>query len=104
MDTLKDLNSGRYLVSTESGSEYVIDLDRKTMLRLPAMDMSVDRSLRRDGQEIHVVALEECSVGRPMCLIVNLRLPGVVATTRRSTEVQSIEEIGEDIDIVWNKR
>lgn len=104
MDTLKNLNSGRYLVSTESGSQYVIDQDSWTMLRLPAMDMAVDRSLRRDGQEIHVVAIKDCTVGREMQLIVDLRLPGVVATKRRSTEVQSIQELGDEGDLVWDQR
>ena len=104
MESLKDVSTGRYLVTTISGSRYLIDLDKSTMLRMPAVDMAADHSLRRHGQEIHVVALKECSVGRPMWLIVNLRIPGVIATTRRSTEVQSIEDIGEDGDMVWDKR
>lgn len=104
METLMDASTGRYLVTTISGSRYLIDLDGSTLKRLPAFDLALDRSLRRDGQDIHIVAIKDCTVGREMQLIVDLRLPGVFATKRRSTEVRRIEALGEDIDMVWDKR
>lgn len=91
MRTLNGETAGRYFVSTESGSVYLVDLDRLMMSRLPAMDMSADRSLRRDGQSVDLISLVECSIGRPMNLIIDLHVPGVMRTTRRSTDVTAIE-------------
>ena len=100
METLMDVSTGRYLVTTISGSRYLIDMDKSTLRRLPALDLTLDRSLRHDGQDIYVVALKECTVGRAMELIIDLCVPGVFLTKRRSTEVQSIEALGEDINMV----
>jgi hypothetical protein len=98
MDTLNGTDSGRFLVVTSSESRYLIDLDDSTMRRFPAMDMAVDRALRRDGQSVEVVALKECTVGRPMVLLINLRVPGVLLTTRPTTDVRSIERMPEGAD------
>ncbi|KGJ79914.1 hypothetical protein GY21_03245 [Cryobacterium roopkundense] len=91
MHSLNSENTGRYLVTTGSGSVYLIDLDRSVMSRVPAMDMTADRSLRRDGQPVDIISLVQCSVGRPMNLIIDLHVPGVMRTTRRTTEVRAIE-------------
>lgn len=64
------------------------------MRRLPALDIAVDRSLRQDDEVIDVIALR-CSVGRPMLLIVNLHIPGTLFTRRRTTDVQSIDALGD---------
>jgi len=55
------------------------------------MDMTADRSLRRDGQCVDLISLTECSIGRPMNLIIDLHVPGVMRTTRRTTDVTAIE-------------
>ena len=92
MDSLSETRSGRFVVTTASNSRYLLDLDASTMRRLPALDMAVGRSLRRDGEVIDVIALR-CSIGRPMLLIVNLHVPGTLFTRRRTTDVRSTEAL-----------
>lgn len=99
MDTLNDMEYGRYLVTTVSGSRYVLDLTKFTMRRMPAMDMAQDRSLRRDGEIVDLLRVKDCTVGRPMHLILNLRLRGVMATSRRSTDVESIQPLADERDL-----
>jgi hypothetical protein len=65
---------------------------------VPALDMGVDRALRRDGQIVEIVSLKECTVGRPMVLIFNLCVPGVLFSTRSTTDVQSIEPVADGTD------
>lgn len=95
VDSLRETRSGRFVVTTTSKSRYLLDLDASTMRRLPALDIAVDRSLRRDGEVIDVIALR-CSVGRPMLLVVDLHIPGTLFTRRQTTEVRSIEAPGDD--------
>lgn len=94
MQSLNETRTGRFLVVTSSGSRYLIDLDASTLRRLPAMDMNVDRSLRRDGELIDVIALR-CCVGERMLLVIDLHIPGILFTRRPTTEVQSIEPVAE---------
>jgi hypothetical protein len=82
VDSLRETRSGRFIV----------DLDESTMRRLPALDMAVERSLRRDSEVIDVIALR-CSVGRPMLLIVDLHIHGALFTRRLTTDVRSIESL-----------
>jgi hypothetical protein len=90
VESLKETRYGRFVVTTTSDSRYLLDLNASTMRRLPALDMAVDRSLRRDSEVIDVIALR-CYVGRPMVLIVDLHIPGTLFTRRRTTDVRSIE-------------
>jgi hypothetical protein len=94
VDSLKEIRSGRFVVTTTSDSKYLLDLDASTMRRLPALDMAVDRSLRRDSEVIDVISLR-CSVGRPMLLVVNLHIPGILFTRRRTTDVRWIEALAD---------
>jgi len=90
----------RYLVVTVSGSRYLLDLNRSTMRRIAAMDMSMDRSLRRDGQLVDLVSVVDCTVGRRMQLVIDLHLPGVINTSRQTTDVESIRVlVGQDDDL-----
>ena len=93
--SLNGLSTGRYEVVTRSGSRYCIDLDRMTFTRLPAMDMAMDRSLRRDGEEAVLLELVDCTVGRSANLLINLDWPGVQFTVRRTTHVTSITQLEE---------
>lgn len=91
--TLEDSVPGRYEVITASGSRYVIDLHRMRLRRLPPVGGWADRTLRRDGAEISLLEVVACTVGREMVLLVDLCVPGVIATTRRTTPVMSIEPL-----------
>jgi hypothetical protein len=92
VDSLKEIRSGRFVVTTTSDSKYLLDLDASTLRRLPALDMTVDRSLRRDSEAVDVIALR-CSVGRPMLLIVDLHIRGALLTRRLTTDVRSIDAL-----------
>jgi hypothetical protein len=82
-----DTAHGRYLVLTASGSLYEIDLDQKTLCRRPSPgDLSQD-TLRRDGQNVELLELRECTVGRRMIVVIDLRWERVPSTTRVSTPV-----------------
>jgi hypothetical protein len=80
-----------YLIRTRSGSQQVINLDRMTICRIaPA---GAKRPLRQDDTEIDILFMGTCEVGRELILIVDLHLPGVTSTFRRTTEVMAIESL-----------
>ncbi|MBG6212677.1 hypothetical protein [Cryobacterium sp. CAN_C2] len=94
MSTLMDEVSGLYLVHTESGSTYSIDLDRQELCRMSTPDDPARvHGLRRDGSTVTLLDVLECTVGRPMHLLIDLAVPGVLATTRRTTPVTGIERV-----------
>lgn len=83
--------SGRFLVKTETGSSYVLDMSNQTLTRSDVGEESVE--LRRDGEAIPVVELIECKVGSPALLFLQIRDDGV-QTLRRTSPVVSIEAVG----------
>ena len=96
MRTLMDGVTGRFTVRTESGSTYLLDLDLCEMCRKPAADdPEREHGLRRDGCTVRLL---RCTVGCSMQLLVDLAVPGVDATTRRSTAVTAIERVSADLD------
>ena len=89
--TLAGATSGIYLIRTRSGSQQVINLDRKTICRIaPA---GTNRPLRQDDAEFDILFMGKCEVGRELILIVDLHLPGIASTFRRTTEVLSIQSL-----------
>ena len=88
------MKSGIYRVVT-AASTYIIDLDRKELTRTPNGEESVSAQLRRDNQTVSLVEIVIVRVGSPMLLLINLHVPGVEMTTRRTTMVQSIEELAQ---------
>ena len=91
--------TGRFTVRTESGSMYLLDLDLCEMCRIPATDdPEREHGLRRDGCAVRWLRIVECTVGRSMQLLIDLSVPGVAATTRRSTAVTAIERVTADLD------
>jgi hypothetical protein len=92
MSTLMGQVTGRFRIRTRSGSTYWLDLARHEMCRTPATDDPVRvHALRRDRSTVRLLRVVECSVGRSMQLLIDLAVPGVDATTRRSTPVTAIE-------------
>jgi hypothetical protein len=98
LESLKSTDSGRFLVVTSSQSRCLIDFNKAIMLCSPALDMAVDRAQPLDGLKDELVVLKECTVGRPMMLISNLRVAGILSTTRPTTNVQSIEPVAKGTD------
>lgn len=88
-----DVAHGTYRVSTASGSSYILDLDASLACRQPDSPADAEATLRRDGDFVHLVEVVECSVGKPMYLIISLNLPDIPFTTRLSTTVLAIEAI-----------
>ena len=95
MDTI----DGRYRVVTASGSRYELDLDRGTLMRVPKNNEILDRGLRCDREAVRLVAVQECTVGREMMLLIDLGIDGVTVTSRRSTRVLTIEPLTPDADV-----
>ncbi|MDY7528151.1 MULTISPECIES: hypothetical protein [unclassified Cryobacterium] len=98
LTSLSDGSTGRYLVATASGSLYRLDLDRRVMSRVPEFGVeSRLHRLRRDGEDVDLLELVQCEVGKRMILRINLAAPGVWMTTRASTEVKRIENLAEEV-------
>ena len=85
-----DTANGRYLVLTTSGSLYEIDLDQMTLYRHRSHDDPSQHTRRRDGQNVELLEIRECTVGRRMIAVINLRWEKVPSTTRVSTPVIAI--------------
>ena len=96
MYALTDEATGRYLVTTESGSRYTLDFNRRLFRRTTNPTLVARRGLRRDGEDIDLVEVIECRLGKPLLLLINLWVPGVWFTTRESTPVVRIEPLPED--------
>jgi hypothetical protein len=87
---LRDDSIGCFLVTTRSGTRYRLDLDSRTVRRASAGPSPAFAQMRRDGDEVRLIELVECVVGSPMILLVDLHIPNVVMTRRRSTDVHEI--------------
>jgi len=93
--TLMDQARGTYLVRTTS-SRYVISLDLQIVRRHPNAGPPTEvAALRRDHVQVDLLAVYECTVGMEMELIVDLHLPNVPFTLRRSMPVVSIERLSD---------
>lgn len=90
---LTDQDTGSYLVCTETGSRYLLDLDARTVLRVRTEIFGLTHALRRDGEDVHLLELVRCVVGAPMVLLINLFVPNVIATTRTTSVVVGIEQL-----------
>ncbi|TFC16541.1 hypothetical protein [Cryobacterium glucosi] len=93
MDLLTDDATGQFVVATESGSRYVLDLDRRVLRRAPGPVFQELRRLRRDGESIDLIEIVECRIGHRMVLRIDLNAPGVLVTTRISTAVVRIDPL-----------
>lgn len=106
--TLFTHDGGRWEVTTES-SRYIVDLDQRTLTRIPggspehhkpdrvpsrAFSRDADRHparsrLRKDEQQIPLLDMSPVVVGYPLKVLLDIVGNGVV-TVRRSTPVVSI--------------
>ena len=84
---------GFWAVSTLSGTTYLLDLDQGVVLRQSVSDGEVDHGLRRDAEPLRLMSIGRCAVGESMLLIIDLQVPGVDFTTRRSTPVTRIQRL-----------
>lgn len=92
LHSLMDSTTGAFIVTTVA-TTYLIDLDRHVIKRTPRTQSEEGSLLRRDDEPVTLLELRECTVGKRMEIIVDLREQGVTATLRISTVVQSIEAV-----------
>lgn len=92
MQTLMDAVAGAYRVVTVA-STYLIDLDRAVIRREPRTGHPEGALLRRDEELVTLLEIIECSVDRPMTLLLDLHVLGVPYTARYATRVVSIEQV-----------
>jgi len=92
-------DTGRYRVTTATGSEYVLDLTARTVKRLVAataplvdyLDVGFSQ-LRRDGETVELLMLEKCAVGASARYWIQVRADHVV-TLRTTSPVVRIEAL-----------
>lgn len=90
-------DTGRYLVTTATGSLYVLDLTDRTMERRPYSqvqrpafrDVAPSR-LRRDSEVLELLMLQSCRVGEPAQCWIQIR-DDHVPTLRTTSPVVSID-------------
>ena len=95
MHTLMDQAHGAYMIRTTS-SRYVISLDVYVVRRHPGTaPPTLVAALRRDHDQLDLLAVFECTVGMAMVLALDLHLPFVPFTLRRSMPVVSIDRLSD---------
>ena len=83
-------SGGVLLVTTENGSLYRIDFDRLRVLRHADLTTGPGLRLRRDDEELRLLAVLPIVVGEPMKMMLDLREDGV-PTARQTGNVTFIE-------------
>ena len=92
LQELHNDDAGCYLVTTATGSHYVIDLTVRTLTRsmaatAPHMDY-IDAGfsqLRRDGESVELLLLESCALGKSARFWVQVRDDHIVTLRTTST-------------------
>ncbi|MGY3567961.1 hypothetical protein [Sinomonas sp. RB5] len=102
MQSLTDLDTGRWLVTTGSGTTHQFDIradGSSTVTRLPrqvgpATDLDISADLRRDGEVLGLIGILLLRVGVEGAFYLRVRTDGV-ATLRMTTPIQSIRRLEE---------
>jgi hypothetical protein len=87
---LIDGDTGYWLVTTVTGTRYVIDLDRRLVCRMPSPTAT---SMRRDFERVPLVRMTRCCIAQPLVMLINLKTPGALITQRTSSLVTFIDRI-----------
>lgn len=62
---------------------------------MPSPENESALRLRGDGEDLILEEIVECRRGRPLLLLINLHLPGILITTRESTPIIRIDPVPE---------
>jgi hypothetical protein len=96
---LRNDDAGLYVVTTATGSQYVLDLTARTIERhMAASEPLVDflnagfSRLRRDGETLELLMLESCAVGASARYWIQVRDDPIV-TLRTTSPVVRIDAI-----------
>jgi len=86
-------DEGRYTVTTQTGSRYIIDMNDRTLSRHRGDESDWHGDLTRTGIEHGIINLANCAVGEGMVVIIDEALPGIKEEigARFTTTVVSIE-------------
>ncbi|QYF88482.1 hypothetical protein [Arthrobacter sp. PAMC25284] len=92
-------STGRFLITTATGSQYVLDMDARAVSRKMAatvpltsfLDVGVAR-LRRDDEPLELIMLEHCAVGQPARFWLQIR-DDHIPTLRTTSPVVRIEPL-----------
>lgn len=85
--SIDDGTTGRWQITTETGSTYVIDLDQRVITRVPEL-----RALRRDHQPLLLHRVLEARVGDTGCFLVQVR-PDDVPTLRITPHIVDVKRL-----------
>lgn len=88
MDVLTDDMAGAFVVVTEDGCEFRVDLDER-VVRTTGRGGSSPFA-RGEGEIVVLIELATCRVGEPMVLFIDLLVPGVWFTRRTTEPVERI--------------
>jgi hypothetical protein len=93
-------STGRFLVTTATGSQYVVNLDDHTITRkmaatAPLLDFldAGFSQLRREGEALELLMLESCEVRGPALFWIQVRNDHI-PTFRMTSPVVGIEALG----------
>lgn len=99
MQRLLNNDEGRYLVTTATGSQYLVDLGSRTLQRkmaatAPLLDYleAGFSQLRRDGEALELLMLEACTVGANATFWVQVR-DDHIPTLRTTSPVVRIDRL-----------
>jgi hypothetical protein len=99
MQELRNDDAGRYLVTTATGSHYVLDLTSRTVKRQMAASAPVVNyldaglsKLRRDGESVELLMLESCAVGASPRFWIQVR-DDHIPTLRMTSPVMRIDAL-----------
>jgi hypothetical protein len=82
--------TGVYLVTTLSGTRYLLNFSAMTATRY--LDLDDDNTLRRDDEERPLLFCTYPTIGEPLTLVLDLRGDGV-PTVRSTNLVSAVERI-----------
>jgi hypothetical protein len=90
---LMDEVSGKFRLTTITGSKYLVDLDEHTLHREPDLSVEDAVSLRRDSDTVYLLSIRAGLVGASAVFVIDLQVEGVPCTFRITSEVVSIDRL-----------
>lgn len=90
-DRVLDEMDGIFVVTTDDGVAYRLDLDERQVTRTVEAGTGVRAVL--DPESAALVAVATCRVGAPMVLLIDRNVPGVLFTRRTSATVLVIDQV-----------
>lgn len=85
--SIDDDATGRWRITTETGSTYVVDLDERVITRVPELC-----ALRRDNEPLLLHRVVEARVGDIGCFLVQVR-PDDVPTLRITSHIVDVKAL-----------